>query len=219
MGHDSIVSRYLGLIFGVPRERLRWLGMQQRSLLVGIGNRLSPRFGNCIVAHDVQSSEPNSGAKVDPEFDATVTIYSILVEMADRVSLRRQAANSFYLSINTALIGGAAFLSAAHPDNGTWVLGVAGVAICCLWVRNISSYKTLNNAKFKVIQSLEERLPIRPYTDEWKFLTAPGTNNKHKPFHSTEIFVPYVFIVVYIIQIARAVNLIFLLKLTHIVFV
>jgi hypothetical protein len=93
--------------------------------------------------------------KADADPETIFKIYALLVEMADRVSHRRQAANSFYLSVNTALIGGSAFLSASGPARIVWVLGIAGIAICSLWIRNVISYKTLNEAKFAVIQQIE----------------------------------------------------------------
>lgn len=129
-----------------------------------------------------------------------VKIYLALVEMADRVSQRRQAANSFYLSVNTALIGGAAFLTGSAENPSLWVLSVAGIAICALWVRNVRSYKTLNAAKFEVIHDIETRLEIQPYTDEWTILDPANSGKRHTAFHNTEVLVPYVFIVVHLVQ-------------------
>lgn len=121
-------------------------------------------------------------------------IYKILVEMADRVSQRRQSANSFYLTVNTAIIGGAAYLSQSEFGHvGSLAVSAAGIAICFLWVRAVVSYKSLNAAKFKVITALEERLPVSPYTDEWAILDVDGDGKKHKPFHKTEMLVPIVF--------------------------
>lgn len=129
-------------------------------------------------------------------------IYRMLVEMADRVSQRRQSANSFYLSVNTAMIGGAAYLLQSPLGNlGTWAISAAGIAICILWVRAVVSYKSLNAAKFKVITTLEERLPYSPYKDEWAILDVDGDGKKHKPFHKTEILVPIVFISVHSVQL------------------
>lgn len=121
-------------------------------------------------------------------------IYKILVEMADRVSQRRQSANSFYLTVNTAIIGGAAYLSQSEFGHvGSLAVSAAGIAICFLWVRAVVSYKSLNAAKFEVITALEERLPVSPYKDEWAILDVDGDGKKHKPFHKTEMLVPIVF--------------------------
>jgi len=123
-----------------------------------------------------------------------IEIYKMMVEMADRVSQRRQAANSFYLTVNTFLVGANAYLSTLHP---AWfsclVISSSGVMICVVWIWNILSYKTLNAAKFKVIHILEESLAFQPFTDEWVALKEPGFAGRHRPFHQVEIIVPWIF--------------------------
>lgn len=139
--------------------------------------------------------------KSSPDKDL-VEIYKLLVEMADRVSERRQSANSFYLSVNTAIIGGAAYLSqSAFGELGTLAVSAAGIAICFLWVRSVVSYKSLNAAKFEVITALEDRLPVSPFKDEWAILDVDGDGKRHKPFHKTEVLVPVVFMAVHAAQL------------------
>lgn len=139
--------------------------------------------------------------KSPPDKDL-VEIYKLLVEMADRVSERRQSANSFYLSVNTAIIGGAAYLSqSAFGELGTLAVSAAGIAICFLWVRSVVSYKSLNAAKFEVITALEDRLPVSPFKDEWAILDVDGDGKRHKPFHRTEVLVPVVFMAVHAAQL------------------
>lgn len=133
-----------------------------------------------------------------------VDIYKVLVDMADKVSQRRQAANSFYLSVNTAIIGASAYISTRSDWTSTDVISVAGIAISVLWARNIVSYRTLNAAKFKVINQIEEALPIAPYTAEWEYLDPDKDGIRHKPFHEVEIIVPWVFALVHLVQAVRA---------------
>lgn len=103
--------------------------------------------------------------------------YKLYVQMADKISERRQSANSFFLTVNTALI---AFLGlVASPDVGSdadvaaspplpWVLVIsaAGVVLCYTWYRLVRSYKDLNTAKFKVVHAIESKLPSSPYDAE-----------------------------------------------------
>lgn len=132
-------------------------------------------------------------------------IYKLLVEMADRVSQRRQAANSFYLSVNTLLVGGSAYLGTLQPNaRNIVVIAVAGIAICALWLRNIWSYKTLNDAKFAVIHEVEENLVAKPFHDEWAKLNPKGDGKRHTPFHKVESVVPWIFIGVYVVQVLAA---------------
>ena len=129
-------------------------------------------------------------------------IYKLLVEMADRVSHRRQAANSFYLTVNTAIIGSTAYLAKFELNQlATWAISVAGILICALWIMSVLSYKSLNSAKFKVITKLEERLPVTPYKDEWAILDANDDGKRHRPFHKTEVLVPGIFVFVHAAQI------------------
>src|SRR5215203_4386300 len=92
--------------------------------------------------------------------------YKLYVQMADKISERRQSANSFFLTVNTALI---AFLGlVASPDVGgnqglvaipplSWVVVVAaaGVVLCYSWYRLVRSYSDLNSGKFKVVHAIE----------------------------------------------------------------
>jgi hypothetical protein len=136
-------------------------------------------------------------------------IYKLLVEMADRVSQRRQAANNFYLSANTLLVGGTAILDRIGLRNwNVIVVALAGLAICALWIRSIGSYASLNEGKFAVITEIEADLAVQPFSREWAVLHPPENapvdvkNKRHLPFHKVEVWIPWVFIVLYGIQIA-----------------
>lgn len=163
--------------------------------------------------HRNGNSRISSGLIVKPtaswtadESKSVVDIYKVLIDMADKVSQRRQAANSFYLSVNTAIIGASAYIETVRADwTSTVVISIAGIAISALWARNIVSYRTLNAAKFRVINEIEETLPIAAYTAEWNYLDPDRDGIRHKAFHKVEIAVPWVFILVHVAQAARAV--------------
>lgn len=75
------------------------------------------------------------------ELKSVVDIYKILIDTADKVSQRRQNANNFYLSVNTAITGAAAYLSAiGNPNANIIIISLAGIVVCALWKRNIDSY-------------------------------------------------------------------------------
>ena len=149
---------------------------------------------------------PPSDSPPTQDTDKIIDIYKLMVEMADRVSQRRQAANNFYLSINTALIGSTTYISTLHPPwLGLFVVSLAGVAVCLFWIRNITSYKTLNQAKFGVITEIEKFLPIQPFGDEWALLDPDGEGNRHKPFHKVEVAIPWIFISVHGVQAALSI--------------
>jgi hypothetical protein len=135
-----------------------------------------------------------------------IEIYKLYVEMADRVSSRRQAANSFYLTVNTAIIGAATFFQVSTGLVGLWLVAVAGAALCLMWIRNIQSYKDLNSGKFHVINKIETRLPIAPYDVEWEVLQRGKTKSIYRPFHTVERYVPQIFIVLYLCIIVLSVD-------------
>jgi hypothetical protein len=91
--------------------------------------------------------------------------YKLMVEMADRVSARRATANSFFVTVQSALVTAFGF---AKDDR--WPLAVAGIVIAVTWWLTLRSYRMLNSAKFEVICEVERQLPLAPYADEWAIL-------------------------------------------------
>ena len=138
----------------------------------------------------------------------TLEIYKTYLEMADRISSRRQSANSYFLTINTALIGLVSYLgfNAKSPGVEAFLpMGLAGAAISYLWYRIIRSYRDLNSAKFKVFHEIEKQLPLRPYDAEWD-AAGRGDNPKlYLPFTHIEIAVPWVFIALHLYLAARVI--------------
>lgn len=90
-----------------------------------------------------RSEKKDNGASIAVDLakaDRTerLEIYKLMVEMADRVSQRRQAANSFYLSINTLLITASAYIgTTAASGRIPFLVCFAGVTISLLWIKAI----------------------------------------------------------------------------------
>lgn len=99
--------------------------------------------------------------------------YKLAVEMADRVSARRATANSFFVTVQSALVTAFGF---AKDDR--WPLAVAGILVAAVWWLSLRSYRMLNGAKFEVINKMEGQLPAAPYKDEWAIL-----DRKDGPLH------------------------------------
>ena len=132
------------------------------------------------------------------------------VEMADRISTRRQTANSFFLTINSAIVALVGYVSAV-ADNGTIffyaLVSFAGMILSYLWYRLVLSYKQMNSGKFKVIHAIEAMLPIRPYEAEWDALGRGKNPDLYKPFTRIEIFVPWVFFSLHALVMAAGIYL------------
>ena len=160
-------------------------------------------------------------------------LYKTAVEMADRVSARRAGANSFFVTLNTALAAIVGIVSAARkpPPHGNipsfdafglCVTAAAGVVLAIVWWALLRYYRRLSRAKWDVINRLEKRLPASPFTDEWTELHPEerdaGTPRngksrtvgfrlrvKHREATVVEQVVPFVFVVLYIILAVRVV--------------
>jgi hypothetical protein len=93
-------------------------------------------------------------------------LYKLAVEMADRISARRALANTFFLTVNTglaALLGGSGL---------RWYVAAAGIVFALAWWWLLQSYRRLSWAKFKVINAIEQDLPIRLFSEEWRYLES-----------------------------------------------
>jgi hypothetical protein len=151
--------------------------------------------------------------------------------MADRVSARRAGANSFFLTLNTALAALVGIVSAARkpPPHGNLpsfdafglcVTAAAGIVLAVVWWALLRYYRRLSRAKWDVINRMETRLPASPFTDEWAELhpdeppasTPPAATGrggrfrlrvKHREATVVEQVVPFVFVLLYVILAVR----------------
>lgn len=128
--------------------------------------------------------------------------YKLYVEMADKISERRQSANSFFLTINTVIVSLTAYFTSCGISCKSIILfspiSIAGLVICFMWYRLIRSYKDLNTAKFKVIHEIEQKLPCAPYDLEWEKVGRGKNSKLYLPFTHIEICVPWVFLALHV---------------------
>ena len=117
--------------------------------------------------------------------------YEIFVKSSENISLKRMSANKFYLALNTAIFGIASYASLLTNQINSIILSVIGIFLCSAWLSNISSYRKLNSAKFKVIHELEEHLPAKPFKMEDKYLGSNYALSK------VERLIPLLFIALY----------------------
>ena len=116
--------------------------------------------------------------------------------MADRVSARRGAANSFFLTVNTALtaiLGG---------TNLKWYVSLAGIAFAATWWVLFVSYRDLERAKSQVILGAEQRLPVHLLGDELHLLRPKHQSvlslTGHRDLSQIEQLVPALFGLIYV---------------------
>jgi hypothetical protein len=139
--------------------------------------------------------------------DQHFEIYKLSVEMADRLSGRRAVANSFFISLETALtaafgfwIGGEETLSIRK----TVTMCLVATTISTLWWMQVTSYRNLSSAKFKVIHELEQNLVAAPYKNEWALIKHE--RKWHLDISQIERFIPLVYLIVNLSLILSAVK-------------
>ncbi|YAF94145.1 MAG: hypothetical protein AB3A66_16155 [Nodularia sp. CChRGM 3473] len=154
----------------------------------------------------LKTSEEQYGEKFRDHY---LEIYKTYVGTADKISERRQTANSFFLSINTAIIGLVSYLQAGANEIifiGFYLLiSISGMLICYMWYRLVLSYKQINSGKFQVIHQIEQNLPLSPYDAEWEMLGRGKDPKKYLPFTHVEILVPWVFFGLHTVVFLKAI--------------
>jgi hypothetical protein len=139
-----------------------------------------------------------------------LVLYRIYLESAEKISDRRSNANTFFLTINTALIsalGISGIISQKTSSLLFIMVGLTALLLCYSWYRLIRSYKDLNTAKFRVIHEIEKHLPLRPYNAEWDSVGRGENKQLYLPFTHIEIYVPWIFTTLYTILILYGIYL------------
>ena len=139
-----------------------------------------------------ESTTPNE-AEVSVLFEQ----YKLIVGTSEALVSRRQQVNTFFLSVNSIILGAIGLLIRENAANNIVgpafvILGISGMILCFAWSRMILSFRQLNRGKFDVIHALEQRLPARIFAAEWDALGRGENPSKYKPFTKTEFWFPMI---------------------------
>lgn len=91
--------------------------------------------------------------------------YALFLELVSKLTERRQATTTTYLSVNAAIIGTVAFLfkdgvlPGWQQQAAVLALFGAGIVACDLWRRLLSQYKTLLGWWYERLRLLERVIP------------------------------------------------------------
>lgn len=98
--------------------------------------------------------------------------YKLYSEQKENFIDRNFKTNKFYMAsifiIIVAMIytGNIIFLKTI---SATLVFAIMGISISALWWMNVDSYNTLIKIKYaNVIERIEEKFPVKPFTDEYQ---------------------------------------------------
>lgn len=161
------------------------------------------------VEQAVWSVAPDNWAAY-PEGYATALVdqYKLYVETADRISGRRSVANTFFLTLNSAVFALVGVLLKDRPEGSVWWLVfplVALVGQCVAWYWLLRSYRQLSAAKYTVIGAIETRLPVSSYwSAEWKALGEGKVRSRYLPLTHLEQWIPALFGVTYVAAFVAA---------------
>lgn len=122
------------------------------------------------------------------------------VEMANSISQRRDSMNNLFITLNLAITTA---VSITWDIKSLFIL-IAGISTCVLWMKTIRNYKLLNTAKFKIIVSIEEKLPKSPFNDEWELLKKI---KNYTDSTKLERILPITFILLYITAIITIITI------------
>ncbi len=128
--------------------------------------------------------------------------YKMYVETAENVTDRRQSANNFFLTINSAIIAFTGFLTTQPFKIWYIIVAIAGLLISILWWLTLKSFRDLNSCKFKVIHEMEEKLPLKLFTCEWNYLGKGKSKRKYLKLSAIEQGIPLIFSILYLTLIA-----------------
>jgi hypothetical protein len=140
---------------------------------------------------------------------AVLEQYKTYVEMADRISARRALANTFFLTLNTAVFTLVGVFLQVQFRAASWLLLFPLLALlgqCAAWYHLLRSYRQLNTAKYLVVGALEKRLPASPYfRAEWIALGEGKDRSKYRPLTHLEQWIPVLFGTLYFLVFIVAV--------------
>jgi hypothetical protein len=123
--------------------------------------------------------------------------YRLISESADKITDKRQNTNNFYLAVNSFILAIAGYFANIQLNLMPLFIALIGLCISIVWRINITSFKNLNSAKFKIIHELENYLPANIYKKEDQYLKKNYYN-----LTSVEKWVPIIFGIIYLIIIA-----------------
>ena len=147
---------------------------------------------------------PNDVPKTGPEIDRLYDLYKLMVSSSEALVARRQGVNTFFLTINGALLTAIGLVIQGKGDRhlsaaGVVVLTLTGTILAAAWRSLLISFGQLNRGKFVVINRLELLLPAAIYAAEWKALGEGQDPKIYRSFTSREVWVPQTLVGVYLV--------------------
>jgi hypothetical protein len=141
--------------------------------------------------------------------DPKLALFELYLATAEKVSDRRAQANTWMLSVNSAIVALYGYLqadkmavSAGQKAVWLWAIPTAGVIVCLTWAVLLTSYRELNQAKFAVLMKIEADFPIAPFTREREIYVS----KRRRSLSNVERLIPGCFAALYVVMLVAAVT-------------
>ena len=127
--------------------------------------------------------------------------YKLLSESIDYTSEIRESANNFWISVNSLLISGVAYLRGYENINRDqyaflmWSSLILGICLCYSWLSSLGNIKKSIDTRNQIMIEIEKFLPVKIFTS-----TLGRSENVENKSSITikEMLVPCIFLLGYI---------------------
>ena len=164
-----------------------------------------------IDAHLFPQGIPTDEKQLDRMFE----LYKIMVNSSEALVGRRQGVNTFFLTLNGALLTASGLVLSNGSDvrvraGGLLIISIAGAILTGAWNSLLLSFGQLNSGKFAVINRIERLFPVAIFEAEWKALKEGKDPKTYRTFSSREVWPPRTFFTIY--TVASIVEIIVCIK-------
>ena len=194
--HHIALVEYDNLSAAVKQEDTVFAeAIRQSAAQMKIKGESTPTFAEILFPQGPPKNSADDAQALD--------LYKIMVQSSEGLVGRRQGVNTFFLTMNGALLTGFGIVIQNSGNNTIGALGIAvlsltGMILCGAWRSLIISFGQLNRGKFQVINAIERHLKAAIYAAEWEAL-GRGENTKiYRSFTSREIWVPNALLVLHV---------------------
>jgi hypothetical protein len=200
--HESLVP-YMELSQDVREQDLVFVAAIRAAFdEMGYAEQSRPAFSEILFPSGLPSGEEATRQMFD--------LYKMMVQSSEGLVSRRQGVNTFFLTMNGALLTATGLIvqSAGGLRLGAVavsVLALAGVLLCAAWRSLITSFGQLNRGKFQVINAMERHFAAAIYSAEWEALGRGEDPKVYRSFTSREIWVPISLLVLHILTAIGAI--------------
>lgn len=137
--------------------------------------------------------------------------YKIMINTSEKMMERRQGTNNFYITLCTAMLTVIVAFIATKINTIVWgsitfVISGMMMFLCYNWKKTLEAYGLSNEAKYEILNKIEENLPASIFFSEWEY----GKTIDYSPYSQRESKIPEVFFCLFMLLALAMVGLIVL---------